>query len=66
MNAIYTSISEYPISAAGRLRQAVDVLRKHHQWHLSQIEPDAYGIVDADEYQDSAMCQRTLEVLARG
>lgn len=50
-------------AAIRRIAELQAALRQQHMWHLAQTEPDQYGLIPANEYQDSAMCERTLAAL---
>lgn len=50
---------------ARALRQCVDTLTRHHQWHAAQTAPDPeYGFIPADEYCDSALYEQTVVALS--
>lgn len=43
-----------------RLREA---LEKHHEWHLAQTDEDQHGIVPAEAYAESSLCDLTRAAL---
>jgi hypothetical protein len=45
-----------------RLQRA---LKKHHDWQLAQTEPGEHGIVLADAYAESELCEETTAALSR-
>lgn len=50
---------------ADDLDAVLEALRQHHEWQLSQNEPDQHGIILSESYQESALCDETLSALAK-
>ena len=48
---------------AKRESRIVAALREQHEWHLAQTEADEHGVIPAEAYSESAMCDRTLAAL---
>jgi hypothetical protein len=59
--AVAPRLYDAPIAEA-ELRAA---LRRHHEWMLGQTEADEHGIVPAEAYQESEMCEETMRLLGK-
>ena len=46
------------------LERARVALTEQNNWHLSQTEECEHGFVLADEYQDSSLCEKTMNSIA--
>jgi len=46
-----------------RAQKLAAVLRRHHEWHLANTDPDEHGIVEAEAYAESLLCDETIDAL---
>lgn len=57
------TVEAYGSAANGRAEKLEAALRKHHEWHLANTDPDQHGIIDAEAYAESALCDETIAAL---
>lgn len=48
-----------------REQELRSALRSHHDWLMGQTDEDEHGIVPAEAYQESVMCEHTMRLLGQ-
>ena len=49
---------------AKRESRIIAALREQHEWHLAQTDADVHGVIPAEAYSESGMCDRTTAALS--